>query len=265
MKAILCLLLVLGASQAYNSQMAAQDKYGRGASGGWGGQYRCPSGKTYYVADNNDACRSLAGTNGRMLNCHRHQSSRWLHKVVDCANRGANLALSKRDKVRNGAPGGWGGMYLCPSGRKYAVADGNSACRRLNGSGGRMLNCIRRNGVWTGKAVSCASKSAYEAELKAKREAKQKAIAAALAKKKAAEAKAAAEKKAKEEAERKAAEAKAKAIAAKKAAEAKKKAAEAAAAKKAKEEAERKAKELAEKKRKAAEVAAAKKAAEEKR
>ena len=33
------------------------------------GYYQCPSGKIYAVADNNDGCRSLAGTGGKMINC----------------------------------------------------------------------------------------------------------------------------------------------------------------------------------------------------
>merc|ERR1711865_365317 len=32
--------------------------------GGWGGIYKCPDGKPYYVADNGDSCGSLAGGPG---------------------------------------------------------------------------------------------------------------------------------------------------------------------------------------------------------
>ena len=53
--------------------------------GGWGGKYRCPDGKEYWVGDNGDACRSLAGEGGeRVGGCIRHDGI-WSRHKVKCA------------------------------------------------------------------------------------------------------------------------------------------------------------------------------------
>ena len=60
------------------------DKYTYNAKRGkWGGQYQCPSGKVYNVADNRNDCRTLAGTGGEILNCFTHPGE-WSHHEVAC-------------------------------------------------------------------------------------------------------------------------------------------------------------------------------------
>ena len=52
--------------------------------GGWGGTCRCPDGNEYQVADNNDACNSLACINGQKLNCNEYVGP-WNGRRVTCA------------------------------------------------------------------------------------------------------------------------------------------------------------------------------------
>ena len=53
--------------------------------GGWGGTCQCPDGNTYQVADNNDACMTLACTNGEMLSCNKEVRTEWNKRKVTCA------------------------------------------------------------------------------------------------------------------------------------------------------------------------------------
>ena len=51
--------------------------------GTWGGTCRCPDGNTYEVGDNNNACKSLACINGKMVNCNK-ESGEWSRRKVTC-------------------------------------------------------------------------------------------------------------------------------------------------------------------------------------
>ena len=53
--------------------------------GGWGGTCVCPNGQSYNVADNNDACGSLACEGGTALNCESFSSPERLGMKVTCA------------------------------------------------------------------------------------------------------------------------------------------------------------------------------------
>jgi hypothetical protein len=55
--------------------------------GGWGGIYTCPDGQAYGVADNNNACGSLAGSGGTPGECHRRTDAAWSHNSVTCGKQ----------------------------------------------------------------------------------------------------------------------------------------------------------------------------------
>ena len=145
--------------QTIDQDLAKNDQYFKNKKTGvFGGQYRCPSGKVYNVADNNDECKSLAGKGGVILNCNK-EKGKWSHQEVVCADPEINYELAKLDKYTSTAWWGgneWGGEYKCPSGKIYYVSDKNNYCHSLDGSGGQMLSCNRKKGPWTGKTVTCA-------------------------------------------------------------------------------------------------------------
>jgi len=60
--------------------------------------------------------------------------------------------------VHTGGETTYGGSYRCPSGRVYAVSAAGNACDKLQGIGGKMLNCQKKAGVWSGKSVICKEK-----------------------------------------------------------------------------------------------------------
>jgi len=143
---------VVCGSKAINYKLAKLDKYRSNwwfRGGKWGGEYKCPSGKIYQVADKGDFCRTLAGTGGKMLNCNRFRGP-WTRRYVKCAHP---YMLDKYTK--NKKKGTWGGDYKCPSGKVYQVADNRDYCRSLAGSGGEMLNCQPIEGPWSYRQVIC--------------------------------------------------------------------------------------------------------------
>ena len=155
MKTLICVILLLGLpsilartqeeqkssgdtlAPQIDEFLAANDKYFKNRRKGvWGGDYRCPSGKVYEVADNRDGCKSLAGTGGEMLNCHR-KKGKWTRMEVDCASTDIDYDLAKHDKYHtNWFKGRWGGEYRCPSGKIYNVAAKKDDCKSLSGKGG---------------------------------------------------------------------------------------------------------------------------------
>lgn len=54
-------------------------------AGQWGGQCLCPNGKTYWVGDNMNSCKSLACGNGTPISCFKYDDPKWRNKSVQCS------------------------------------------------------------------------------------------------------------------------------------------------------------------------------------
>ena len=65
--------------------------------------------------------------------------------------------ISDRNIVEENAPGvgDWGGECQCPDGATYKVGDNIDNCATLACVNGEMLNCNRKQGVWSGRKVTC--------------------------------------------------------------------------------------------------------------
>jgi len=126
----------------------AVDLYEEGALwAGWGGSCTCPGGQVYQVADNWDACGSLACINGISGTCNRRYGP-WSYNRVTCAS------------VRNiyqigGMISGWGGSCTCPNGEVFQVADNNDSCGSLACIDGTSGTCNRAYGPWSNNRVYC--------------------------------------------------------------------------------------------------------------
>ena len=54
-------------------------------TGTWGGECTCPSGQTYLVSDEGNACSTLACVGGKYTGCERRSNPIWAHRRVHCA------------------------------------------------------------------------------------------------------------------------------------------------------------------------------------
>jgi len=73
--------------------------------GTYGGTYTCPNGTPYYVGDNNDNCKSLAGTGGTAGECFK-KAGIWSNKKVKCnidaaENQAAMAVQQKKVEILN--------------------------------------------------------------------------------------------------------------------------------------------------------------------
>jgi len=70
--------------------------------GQWGGECRCPNGKTYQVSDNNTYCASLACKGGEKLNCNQ-ESGPWSERSVTCGppNKDCRLKAIQLQQLNN--------------------------------------------------------------------------------------------------------------------------------------------------------------------
>jgi len=62
-------------------------------TGGWGGSCKCPSGKTYWVGDNWNSCKSIGCVGGIPGKCKKRVHRKWLHKHVTCAQKKGQFAF----------------------------------------------------------------------------------------------------------------------------------------------------------------------------
>lgn len=119
-------------------QVQSYDLYYREhAVGGWGGTCTCPSGETYQVGDQWDACASMACFGGTPGDCQRSRSPLRVHRGVVCGYSEA------KDKYQyNQLVGSFGGTCTCPNGEIYNVGDFDN-CGSLACFGGAASACDR--------------------------------------------------------------------------------------------------------------------------
>jgi len=129
------------ANEGTDTDWAKNDKDGKEGHMGYGGLYKCPSGRIYAVGDNNDNCKSLNGKNGTEVRCFKKKGP-WSGRKVDCSKEkpgGGAVTPSPpptdvkpeckpetpetwqaRDTYKkSGWAHWWGGEYKCPSGKVY--------------------------------------------------------------------------------------------------------------------------------------------------
>merc|ERR1711884_616480 len=120
-------------------------------------EYLCPSGQKYLVTDSGSNCGSINASGGRQLSCGAI-SEPAPHKFIDCANSGTDQGWAQWDNVHQGGSSVYGGLYKCPSGRVYAVSASSDDCKGLQGTGGKMVNCQKKSGPWSGRSAICKEK-----------------------------------------------------------------------------------------------------------
>lgn len=74
-----------------------------------------------------------------------------LDPVMQCL-----LGSAANERKQDNPAGGWGGIYVCPDGKEYEVADNGDSCGSLKGTGGHMETCNHRTGAWSGYSVTYA-------------------------------------------------------------------------------------------------------------
>lgn len=135
--------------------------------GVWGGSCTCPDGRVYTAGDNGDICNSLACFGGIAGPCNQ-QEGIWAFREVHCAPsppKGVVANSENRVVVGAQAAGIWGGTCVCPDGTIYLVGDSGHGCEgpmdlACYGGGVAQSTCIKNEGEWSHRQVTCAPVSA---------------------------------------------------------------------------------------------------------